>query len=196
MAQQRAQNLRNLQCSQWGPRIESFRVTHLLSTYEEPKSTGGLYYHSKIKSCFPLRTPWFLHFFEVLTVHVTIIIVSIITICYYFTFLSITGLLIWREWSGVPVTHPQQIGRLPELSDVLCPQCKSCWAFDELIYTEQYYLTLNRTKMIFMYTMCTTHTCDQLSKKGCVNSKEKLNKFHWTVEDCASDKKCIFVALN
>ena len=101
-----------------------------------------------------------------------------------------------REWSGVPVTHPQQIGRLPELSDVLCPQCKSCWAFDKLIRTEQYYMRLNRTKMIFMYTMCTTHTCDQLSKKCCVNSKEKLNKFHWTVEDCASDKKCIFVALN
>ena len=111
-------------------------------------------------------------------------------------YLSITCLLIKREWSGVPVTHPQQIGRLPELSDVLCPQCKSCWAFDKLIRTEQYYMRLNRTKMIFMYTMCTTHTCDQLSKKCCVNSKEKLNKFHWTVEDCASDKKCIFVALN
>ena len=114
----------------------------------------------------------------------------------FFTFLSITCLLIKREWSGVPVPHPQQIGRLPELSDVLCPQCKSCWAFDKLICTEQYYMRLNRTKMIFMYTMCTTHTCDQLSKKCCVNSKEKLNKFHWTVEDCASDKKCIFVALN
>ena len=114
-------------------------------------------------------------------------IVSIITICYYFRFLSITCLLIRREWSGVPVSHPQQIGRLPELSDVLCPQCKSCWAFDKLICTEQYYMRLNRTKMIFMYTMCTTHTCDQLSKKCCVNSKEKLNKFHWTVEECTSD---------
>ena len=83
-----------------------------------------------------------------------------------------------KEWSGVPVPHPQQIGRLPELSDVLCPQCKSCRAFDKLICTEQYYMRLNRTKMIFMYTMCTTHTCDQLSKKCCVYSKEKLNKFH------------------
>ena len=185
--QQRAQNLRNLKCFRWGPQIENFSVTHLLSTYKEPKSTGGLCYHSKIKSCFLLRTP-LVPFFEVLTVHVTIIIVSIITICYYFTFLSITCLLIRREWSGVPVSHPQQIGRLPELSDVLCPQCKRCWAFDELIRTEQYYMRLNRTKMIFMYTICTTHTCDQLSKK--------CFKFHWTVEDCASDKKCSFVALN
>ena len=92
-----------------------------------------------------------------------------------------------KEWSGVPVPHPQQIGRLPELSDVLCPQCKSCRAFDKLICFEQYSMRLNRTKMIFMYTMCTTHTCDQLSKKCCVNSKEKLNKFHWTVEECTSD---------
>ena len=82
-----------------------------------------------------------------------------------------------KEWSGVPVPHPQQIGRLPELSDVLCPQCKSCRAFDKLICFEQYYMRLNRTKMIFMYTMFTTHTCDQLSKKCCVYSKEKLNKF-------------------
>ena len=61
-----------------------------------------------------------------------------------------------KEWSGVPVPHPQQIGRLPELSDVLCPQCKSCRAFDKLICFEQYYMRLNRTQMISC-TQCVLH---------------------------------------